>query len=83
MINSGFIERLGEENVCPHIAASLARARQILHLPPEPESPNDGGEAMHAEKQQIEAARRELSEAIARAGHLLGESKPPAPTPPR
>lgn len=34
MINSGFIDRLGSENVCPHIDAALARAREILGLPP-------------------------------------------------
>lgn len=77
MVNSGFIDRLGEENVCPHIAASLARAREILHLPAAPEPPG-GDAAMHAEKQQIEAARRELSAAIARAGRLLdGPAAPP------
>lgn len=37
MENAGFIDRLGRENVCPHITASLARARQILGLPPAPE----------------------------------------------
>lgn len=78
MINSGFIDRLGEENVCPNIVAALARAREILHLPPEPAASDDSG-SMHAEKQQIEAARRELSAAIARAGKLLGDPKPPAP----
>jgi SulP family sulfate permease len=79
MTNSGFIDRLGEKNVCPHIAAALARAREILHLPPEPE-PHDDGEAMHTEKQQIEAVRRELSAAIARAGRLLdGPAVPPPP----
>jgi SulP family sulfate permease len=33
MENAGFIDRLGRENVCPHIAAALARAREILALP--------------------------------------------------
>ncbi|WP_414663328.1 SulP family inorganic anion transporter [Horticoccus sp. 23ND18S-11] len=36
MENAGFVDRLGRENICPHITASLARARQILGLPPLP-----------------------------------------------
>jgi SulP family sulfate permease len=77
MVNSGFIDRLGEANVCPHIAASLARAREILGLPPVPDSSDDTPASLSTEKNQIEAARRELSEAIARAGKLLGDPKPP------
>jgi len=34
MENAGFIDRLGPENVCPHITAALARARELLGLPP-------------------------------------------------
>ena len=46
MEKAGFIDRLGRENVCPHIDAALARAREILHLPPAPSlDPN------HEEKQ--------------------------------
>jgi SulP family sulfate permease len=37
MEKAGFLDRLGRENVCPHIGAALARARVILGLPPEPE----------------------------------------------
>lgn len=74
MENAGFIDRLGRENVCPHVTAALARAREILKLPPVDEPP-EPEEAVHNEKQQIEAARRELSEAIARAGKLLGDPK--------
>jgi len=40
MENSGFIDRLGRENVCPHIAAALARSREILGLPPVAEPPD-------------------------------------------
>lgn len=39
MVKAGFIDELGEENVCPHIEASLERARAILGLPPAPGSP--------------------------------------------
>lgn len=75
MENSGFIDRLGRENVCPHIVASLARAREILGLPPVADEP-DPVASTQAEKQQIAAARRELSDAIARAGRILGDPKP-------
>jgi SulP family sulfate permease len=34
MENAEFIDRLGPENVCADIDAALARAREILHLPP-------------------------------------------------
>lgn len=40
MENSGFIERLGRENVCPDISAALDRARQILKLPTGAERPS-------------------------------------------
>lgn len=39
MENAGFIDRLGRENVCPHIDAALARAREILGLPPVADPP--------------------------------------------
>ncbi len=34
MEKAGFIDRIGHENVCPHIDAALARAREILGLAP-------------------------------------------------
>lgn len=34
MDKAGFLDRLGRENVCADIDLSLARAREILHLPP-------------------------------------------------
>src|SRR5207245_6427609 len=33
MEKAGFVDRLGRENVCPHIDAALARAHEILGLP--------------------------------------------------
>ena len=33
MEKAGFIDRLGRENVCPHIDAALARARELLGQP--------------------------------------------------
>jgi len=73
MINAGFIDRLGEENVCPDLAAALARARVILGLPPAKEVQHTP-ESLHAEKLQIEAARHELSSAVERASKLLNKS---------
>ena len=36
MDKAGFLDRLGKENVCANIELSLARAREILGLPPAP-----------------------------------------------
>ena len=74
MENAGFIDRIGLENVCPHIAAALARAREILGLPPV-EEPPESPETLHAEKKQLDAAREELSAALERAQRML--EKPP------
>ena len=70
MENSGFIDRLGRENLCPHIAAALARAREILRLPPVVEQP-EPQEELHTERKELEAARRELTQALERADRLL------------
>jgi SulP family sulfate permease len=78
MENAGFIDRIGRDNVCPHIDAALARAREILGLPPV-SVPPDAPEALRAEKQQLESARRELTAALERTHRILGESKPPPP----
>jgi SulP family sulfate permease len=76
MENAGFIDRLGRENVCPHITAALARAREILGLPPVVES-LEAHEALHAEKRELEAARRELSAALEKTNRAL--NRPTAP----
>jgi SulP family sulfate permease len=73
MINAGFIEEIGEENVCPHIAAALARARVILKLPPAIER-TDAPEKLATEKQELDAARREIAAALERAQKILGKS---------
>jgi SulP family sulfate permease len=66
MEKAGFIERLGRENVCPHIDAALARAREILGLPPaRPTDPH------FEEKQRLEAVRLELASALDRVNHVL------------
>lgn len=68
MENAGFLDRLGRENVCPNIAASLARAREILGLPAESES---GSDPLHQERQKREAVRRELSGALERVNEVM------------
>lgn len=66
MERAGFIERLGRENVCPHIDAALARSRVILGLPPAPPA-----DPLHQEKQRLEAARLELTNALTRVNDAL------------
>ena len=66
MEKAGFIDRLGRENVCPHIDAALARARQILGLPPAPAT-----DPLHVEKQKLEVVRAELTDALARVNRVL------------
>lgn len=82
MEKAGFLERLGRENVCPHIGAALARARTILGLPPEPDT-----DPLHLERQKLDVARRELTDALARANQVLqapaAGNQPSPPTPPR
>jgi sulfate permease, SulP family len=80
MEKAGFIERLGRENVCPHIDAALARAREILGLPPAPSTDPH----LH-EKQQLDAVRLELTNALDRVNHVLnsppGAGQRPIPVP--
>jgi SulP family sulfate permease len=66
MSKAGFLDRLGRENTCANIALSLARAREILGLPPEPSH-----DPLLPEKQKLEAARRELTTALERADKML------------
>ena len=69
MGKAGFLERLGRENTCANIALALARAREILGLPPEPSH-----DPLLPEKQKLEAARRELTSALERADKMLNPS---------
>jgi SulP family sulfate permease len=68
MEKAGFLESIGRENVCADVDAALARSREILGLPPAPPAPAD---ALYREKQQLETARRELSNAIKRVDQVL------------
>ncbi len=72
MENAGFIDAIGRDNVCPHIVAALARAREILRLPAEAEN-TLAPEQLASEKQELAAARREISAALERAQNILGK----------
>ena len=83
MQRAGFIERLGAENVCPHIDAALARSRELLGLPPAVST-----DPLVAEKAELEQARREITSALDRATRVLnsgggsgGIDKGPPPPP--
>jgi len=65
MAKADFLDNLGRENVCANVDASLARAREILGLPPAA-VPHD---PLHEEKRKIEILRKELAEAIERANN--------------
>jgi len=69
MDKAGFLDRLGRENVCANIELSLARAREILGLPPA--SPAD---RTQAHQQELEAARQSLAQAFQRADEALGRA---------
>ena len=70
MIQSGFVDRLGEENVCSDITASLARAREILGLPPVAVTP-DPHHVLMTERRIMDKARQELTEALDKAQGVL------------
>ena len=67
MEKSGFIERIGRENLCGDIEDALSRAREILGLPPE----DHGSNFLSEEKKRIEMARKELASALERAQKML------------
>jgi SulP family sulfate permease len=70
MEKAGFVERLGRENVCPHIDGALARAREILGLPAaQPTDPN------FEEKQKLEVVRLELTNALDRVNDVLNSPR--------
>ena len=66
MEKAGFLDRIGRDNVCPHIDAALARARRILGLPPE--EPKD---PLELERARLQAARHEMALALERADKAL------------
>jgi SulP family sulfate permease len=42
MERAGFLDQIGRENVCANVDMALARAREILHLPPASNLPPKG-----------------------------------------
>jgi SulP family sulfate permease len=69
MEKAGFLDRLGRENVCPHVDAALDRARAILGLPPAPVN-----DPLEVERRDLKAARIELAQALERTDKLLKNS---------
>jgi sulfate permease, SulP family len=66
MEKAGFLDRIGRDNVCPHVNAAIDRARVILGLPPEvPVDP------LHEEKRKLETVRQELAGALERIDDVL------------
>jgi SulP family sulfate permease len=63
MEKSGFIDRIGRENVCADVDAALARAREILHLPPVVVA----ADSLAEERRKLEATRQELARAVEKA----------------
>ena len=78
MEKAGFIDRMGRDNLCGDIEDALARARELLGLPPE--APR--ADPQHEEAQRIEAARRELTAALQRAHATAAGDAPSTRTPP-
>ena len=68
MEKAGFLDRIGRENVCPHVDAALGRAREILGLPPAPSF-----DPLQTQKESLDAARKELTSALDRTHRILNE----------
>jgi SulP family sulfate permease len=75
MDKAGLLDRIGRQNVCPHVTAALERARDLLGLPPAPRSP-EGIEDLRLQHQDLEAARLDLTRALERAGRILDRKGP-------
>jgi SulP family sulfate permease len=66
MEKAGFLDRIGRDNVCPHIEAALARSHVILGLPPARST-----DPLRQEKQKLETVRQELANALERIDGVL------------
>jgi hypothetical protein len=66
MKKPGFLDRIGRDNVCPHLEAALGRARVMLGLPPAVST-----DPLHQERQKLETVRQELASAIERIDGVL------------
>jgi len=72
MEKAGFLDRLGRENICPHIDAALARAREILGLPAV-----EYKDPLEVERAGLLEARNELASALQRADRALSKNGSP------
>jgi SulP family sulfate permease len=76
MDKSGFLDRIGRENVCAHIDAALERSREILGLPPATKI-----DPLENERKSLAQARDEMAVALERANKALkGEKSSPKMT---
>jgi SulP family sulfate permease len=76
MDKSGFLDRIGRENVCAHIDAALERSREILGLPPATKI-----DPLEIERKNLAQARDEMAVALERANKALkGENGGPKMT---
>jgi len=66
MDKSGFLDRIGRENVCAHIDAALERSREILGLPPGSKT-----DPLENERKSPAPARDEMAVALERANKAL------------
>lgn len=66
MEKAGFLEKLGRQNVCPHIDAALDRAREILGLPGV-----ESKDPLEVERASLREASDELADALERANKAL------------
>ena len=66
MEKAGFLDRIGRENVCPHVSAALARSREILGL-----LPLEDKDPLEVERSRLLEARNELTAALERANRAL------------
>jgi len=77
MDKAGFLDRLGRENVCANIDLALARARELLGLPPVAAT----RDPLQEERQRLEAARREIEGALSQASRILNQAASGTPRP--
>jgi len=66
MEKAGFLDKLGRQNVCPHVDAALDRARELLCLPP---AVRHG--PLERERNHPQQARDEVAVALERANNVL------------
>jgi SulP family sulfate permease len=75
MEKAGFLDKLGRQNVCPHVDAALDRARELLGLPPAVHH-----DPLELERKHLQEARDEMALALERANKALNRKKGAAQT---